>query len=102
MSQGDLARTLSRVLDAVRQFGTLPYVPVRRADLMESPLVRECPGLNPEIRSLCRDAAAAINRYPLKDPLSFEAAVDEEDTEEDEVDDDDLDEDASIEEVTPE
>ena len=100
MSQGDLARTLSRVLDAVRQFGTLPYVPVRRADLMESPLVRECPGLNPEIRSLCRDAAAAINRYPLKDPLSFEAAVDED--EEDEVDNDELDENDSTEELAPE
>ena len=102
MSQGDLARTLSRVLDAVRQFGTLPYVPVRRADLMESSIIRECPGLNPEIRSLCRDAAAAINRYPLKDPLSFEAAVDEEDTEEDEADEDEMDEEDPTEEVTPE
>jgi hypothetical protein len=37
-------------------------------------------GIHPEVRRLCRDAARAINRYPVKDPLPFE-------TEEAEVED---------------
>jgi hypothetical protein len=37
-------------------------------------------GIHPEVRRLCRDAARAINRYPVKDPLPF-------DTEETEVQD---------------
>jgi hypothetical protein len=37
----------------------------------------ESRGIHPEVRRLCRDAAKAINRYPVKDPLVF--ASDEED-----------------------
>lgn len=74
---GDLARILSRVLDAVRQFGNLPFSPVRRRDGAISSVST---GLDPEIRKLCREASRAMNRYPVKDPLTFAA------TEEDETD----------------
>jgi hypothetical protein len=77
---GDLARTLSRVLDALRQLGNLPYKPLRRKDV-ESAKGREtvsC-GLHPEVRKLCREAATAINRYPVKDPLTFEMAEEDDD-----------------------
>jgi DSHCT (NUC185) domain len=66
---GDLVRTLSRVLDAVRQFGNLPYSPMRKPDFLDDSST--CRGLHPDIRRLCRDAARAINRYPVKDPLAF-------------------------------
>jgi len=76
---GDLARNLSRVLDAVRQLGNLPFVPVRRNDLegvVEIEAVSR--GVDPQVRRLCREAVKAINRYPVKDPLAFETP-DEED-----------------------
>jgi len=82
-SPGDLSRILTRVLDALRQLGNLPYTPIRKSDLSSS--LSDLPrGIHPEIRRLCRDAAQLINRYPVKDPLSFEAEEDEF-----EVDDDD-------------
>ena len=68
---GDLARTLSRVLDAVRQLGNLPYTPIRKED-MDLNVHRSSRGIHPDVRRLCRDAATAINRYPLKDPFAFE------------------------------
>lgn len=67
---GDLARNLSRVLDAVRQLGKLPYAPKRRA-------VGKSRGFDPQLRQLCREAARALGRYPVKDSFGFE--VDEED-----------------------
>jgi hypothetical protein len=30
------------------------------------------PGIHPDIRRLCKDAASAMDRYPVKDPLPFE------------------------------
>lgn len=84
---GDLARILSRVLDAMRQFGGLPFSPIRRHDF-EKPTQTEIVsrGLDQEIRRLCREATRAINRYPLKDPLSFTAAEDDDlDDEESEI-----------------
>jgi hypothetical protein len=82
---GDLARVLSRVLDAMRQFGSLPFTPVRRREFEQGSHTKlvSC-GLDQEVRRLCREASRAINRYPLKDPLSFTAA-DEEDNDEDEL-----------------
>lgn len=75
---GDLARTLSRVLDAVRQLGNMPYSPIRKQELLDGPVVWDVSwGLHPEIRRLCRDAARLINRYPVKDPLQFEELDDE-------------------------
>jgi hypothetical protein len=41
-------------------------------------------GIDPEVKSLCRDAARAINRYPVKDPLIFETADEDEEEEEEE------------------
>ena len=77
---GDLARTLSRVLDAVRQLGNLPFTPVRKYDLDNSDTVhRVSRGIHPDVRRLCRDAATAINRYPVKDPFSFEDGEDNDD-----------------------
>ena len=100
---GDLARNLSRVLDAVRQLGNLPYRALRKEDfadvdgdsaaLMES-LSR---GLHPEIRTLCRDAARAINRYPVKDPLQFAEIADEEEIEDELMDDEDDDTEIDVE-----
>lgn len=96
---GDLARTLSRVLDAVRQLGNLPYRALRKSDFAngKGASVDIARGLHPEIRSLCRDAARAINRYPVKDPLQFAEIeeISEEDIEDglsegDDDDDDDL------------
>jgi hypothetical protein len=85
---GDLARILSRALDAVRQFGNLKYTPIRREDMEEGtrliPLSR---GLDPQVRRSCREAAKAMNRYPVKDPLPFATAV-EDDMLEEAVEDD--------------
>jgi hypothetical protein len=74
---GDLVRTLSRALDGLRQLGNLDYEPIRKDDLSDKPMIPR--GLHPEVRRLCRDAAKAINRYPVKDMLSFETG--EEDVE---------------------
>ena len=86
---GDLARNLSRVLDAVRQLGNLPYRALRKEDFegdeaMHAALTR---GIHPEIRSLCRDAARAINRYPVKDPLQFAEIADDDEIEDELVED---------------
>jgi DSHCT (NUC185) domain len=91
---GDLARTLSRVLDAVRQFGNLPFTPLRKQDLMNdgdggsAPLeaVSVCRGIHPDVRRLCREAAQLLNRYPVKDTLAMEGIDDEKEVEEVEED----------------
>lgn len=64
---GDVARTLSRVLDALRQFGNLEYIPVR--------LRTAGVNLHPDIRKACQEAAFAINRFPVKDPLCLEVVL---------------------------
>lgn len=74
---GDLVRTLGRALDALRQLGNLPFSPVRATDLDESTIKTVSPGIHPEVRRMCRDAARAINRYPVKDPLPFDTDDDE-------------------------
>ena len=81
---GDLARVLSRVLDAMRQFASLPYIPVRRQDFEMGPQAKlvSC-GIDQDVRRLCREASIAINRYPVKDPLSFavvEQGIEEDDS----------------------
>jgi hypothetical protein len=74
---GDLVRTLGRALDALRQLGNLPFSPFRATDLDESTIKTVSPGIHPEVRRMCRDAARAINRYPVKDPLPFDTDDDE-------------------------
>lgn len=82
LAPGDLARTLSRVLDAVRQLGNLPFTPIRKEDYDDSVgIAAVSPGLDPILRRLCREASRAINRYPVKDPLAFETTEDDEDDE---------------------
>jgi superfamily II RNA helicase len=79
---GDLARTLSRSLDGLRQLGNLPFRPIRRADYISdatSSALLMPQGIHPEVRRLCRDAAQSINRYPVKDALVFVASDDEDD-----------------------
>jgi hypothetical protein len=44
-------------------------------------------GIHPEVRRLCRDAAKAINRYPVKDPLVFAGDEDDEGFDKEELDD---------------
>jgi len=79
---GDLVRTLSRCLDALKQLGNVPYIPARGFDGDGVTIRTEASGLHPRIRALCRDAAAEMDRYPVKDIMPFE-----EDTEEDTEDD---------------
>lgn len=79
---GDLVRVLQRGLDALRQFGNLPYHPIRATD---GTIIDECPGIHPDIRKLCRDAATQMDRYPIKDILSFPSEDDESNTEDDEL-----------------
>lgn len=66
---GDLVRTLSRALDALRQLGNLPYIPARALNEIAR---LEASGIHPTVRSLCRDAANAMDRYPVKDMLPFD------------------------------
>ncbi len=88
---GDLTRIIGRASDAVRQFGALKYNPIRKSDLSEGSTVDPFSrGIHPEIRRLCREAAMEMDRYPVKDPLPFEAEVDEI-FEEDEVDEEESD-----------
>jgi hypothetical protein len=47
----------------------------------------ESRGIHPEVRRLCRDAAKAINRYPVKDPLVFASDEDDEDIDKENLDD---------------
>ena len=77
-SPGDLARVLHRALDALRQFGNLPYHPVRATDGDGVTIRSVSSGIHPDIRQLCKDAADAMDRYPVKDPLPLnEDDVDE-------------------------
>jgi superfamily II RNA helicase len=75
---GDLVRVLNRALDALRQFGNLPYMPVRGTysendeDDNSNTVQAIAPGIHPDIRRLCREAAQAMDRYPVKDPLPFD------------------------------
>lgn len=86
---GDLARILSRVLDATRQFGNLPFSAMRKGDMegSTSSIQTESRGIHPEVRRLCRDAAKAINRYPVKDPLVFASDDDDEAFDKEQLDD---------------
>jgi hypothetical protein len=94
---GDLTRIIGRAMDAVRQLGNLKYYPLRKDDLdgtaVVDPLTR---GIHPELRKLCREAARAMNRYPVKDPLPFAAEEGEllEDTANEDLDDDEAIQDA--------
>ncbi|KAL7498164.1 hypothetical protein ACHAWT_007844 [Skeletonema menzelii] len=69
---GDLVRTLSRCLDALKQLGNVPYVPARGFDGDGVTVRTEASGLHPKIRALCREAAAEMDRYPVKDIMPFE------------------------------
>ena len=71
---GDLARMLGRVLDALRQYSKLHFTPVR-ANIGQKTVVS--PGIHPEVRRLCLEAAKSINRYPVKDPLPFDTDDDD-------------------------
>jgi len=71
MAPGDLARVLHRAMDALRQFGSLPFHAVRSRDSSPATRLLSC-GIHPDIRKLCREAATAMNRYPLKDSLPLE------------------------------
>lgn len=82
---GDLVRTLSRALDALRQIANLPFVPARGFEGDGVTVRLEANGVHPRIRALCRAAANDMDRYPVKDDLPF--AVDAEDEEESESDD---------------
>lgn len=65
---GDLVRVLSRVLDALKQLGNLPFVPARA----DGSVCLEARGIHPKIRTLCKQAAQEMDRYPVKDVLPFE------------------------------
>jgi superfamily II RNA helicase len=71
MAPGDLARVLHRAMDALRQFGSLPYHPARSWDAPTISTLSSF-GIHPNVRKLCREAATVMNRYPLKDPLPME------------------------------
>lgn len=68
---GDLARTLSRVLDALRQLGKLPFSP-KRVDSYS------CRGLDAQLKKRCREASQAISRYPVKDSFMLDGEEEEE------------------------
>ena len=96
---GDLTRIIGRALDAVRQIGSLKFNPLRKGDFDETGSIVDptSRGIHPEVRRLCRSAAKAMNRYPVKDPLPFEVDEDEvfdvlevEDDENDDGDHEDL------------
>ena len=74
---GDLVRILSRCLDALKQLGNVPYIPARGFDGDGVTIRTEASGLHPKIRALCRDAAAEMDRYPVKDIMPFEDTEDE-------------------------
>jgi superfamily II RNA helicase len=75
---GDLVRVLSRALDALRQIGNLPFMPIRGGD---GTAIAAIQGIDPDIRQMCRKAAKAINRYPLKDPFSLQSSDDDDEQE---------------------
>lgn len=68
---GDLARNLSRVLDALRQLGKLPFSPKR----LDS---SNCRGLDSQLKKRCREASHAISRYPVKDSFMLDDEEEEE------------------------
>lgn len=78
---GDLVRILHRALDALRQLGNLPVNAVRSMGASAGIVQKESPGIHPDIRRLCRAAATAMDRYPVKDPLPFDDDDDNNDTE---------------------
>ena len=86
---GDLVRILHRALDALRQIGNLPVNAVRSTNASAGIVQSESPGVHPDIRRLCRDAATAMDRFPVKEQLAFN---DEEEEEEEDEDDEDEDE----------
>lgn len=80
VAPGDLTRIIGRATDAVRQFGSLKFHPIRKKDFSNKNSATVDPfssGLHPEIRRLCREAVKDMNRYPVKDPLPFEVNVDD-------------------------
>ena len=81
---GDLVRTLSRCLDALKQIGNLPYVPARGFHGDGITIRTEASGIHPKIRALCREAANEMDRYPVKDIMPFEADTEDEDVESEE------------------
>jgi superfamily II RNA helicase len=88
LAAGDLVRILHRALDALRQLGNLSMNAARSLDT--DLIQKESTGLHPDIRRLCRDAANAMDRYPVKDPLPFDDEnenSEEEETEEGEEED---------------
>ena len=68
MAPGDLIRILNRVMDGLRQIGSLPYHPVR--DIGRD--MQHSVGIHPDIIYTCRKAARGMDRYPLKDTLLFQ------------------------------
>uniref|UniRef100_A0A6U3RH20 ATP-dependent RNA helicase Ski2/MTR4 C-terminal domain-containing protein n=1 Tax=Ditylum brightwellii TaxID=49249 RepID=A0A6U3RH20_9STRA len=85
---GDLIRTLNRALDALRQLGNLPYVPIRGTDLDGVTVHETSRGIHPIIRKMCREAAIAMDRYPVKDPLLFDSEEGEDTSENDDEEQD--------------
>lgn len=69
---GDLSRILNRALDALRQFGNLPFSSVRAVGAESGVILPESSGIHPDLRYLCREAALNMDRYPLKDPLPLD------------------------------
>ncbi len=69
---GDLARTLNRALDALRQFGNLPFSSIRAMSAESGVTLHTSSGIHPDLRRLCKEAAMDMDRYPLKDPLPMD------------------------------
>ena len=69
---GDLARTLNRALDALRQFGNLPFSSIRAMSAESGVTLHTSSGIHPDLRRLCKEAAMEMDRYPLKDPLPLD------------------------------
>ena len=79
---GDLVRTLSRALDALRQIANLPYIPARGLD---GEVQLEASGVHPRIRSLCKEAVLEMDRYPVKDDFPFQEGNEEDEDMEEET-----------------
>lgn len=84
---GDLVRVLHRALDALRQIGNLPVNAVRSTNASAGIVQSESPGVHPDIRRLCREAANAMDRFPVKEQLAFNDDDDDEDQDKDEIND---------------
>jgi DSHCT (NUC185) domain len=98
---GDLVRLLSRVLDALRQLGNLPYRPIRRNDYNIDDSIehnndknirfmsrRSC-GIHPDIIQLSRLASKSMDRYPVKDSFMLEVYNNNDDDDDNEQNDKD-------------